>query len=87
MCQNGKWLVEVFFTEVLLIIAIKKVQEFSILLYQVSHLKPTTLMHSKTFKSDFLGIEVTFTNQSSNLLKIENRVNVTLAIAVHKFIT
>lgn len=44
-------------------------------------------MHSKTFKSDFLGIEVTFTNQSSNLLKIENRVNVTLAIAVHKFIT
>ena len=85
MCQNGKSLMYFFFTAVLLIIVIKK--EFSRFLYQVSQLKPTTLMYSKTFKSDFLGIEVTFTDQNSNLLEIENKLDVTLAIALHKFIT
>ena len=41
---------------------------------------PTNFIFLKTFNSEFLDVEVWFTNQNSQPLEIEDRINLTLVI-------
>ena len=43
-------------------------------------ISPTNLIFLKTFNSEFQEIKVWFTDQTSNPLEIEDRINVTLII-------
>ena len=47
---------------------------------QLLEISPTNLIFLKKFKSEFLYIEVWFTDQNSKLIEIENRIKLTLFI-------
>ena len=47
---------------------------------QLLDILPETFIVLKTFDSEFLYIEVWFTDQISNLLEIEDKINITLVI-------
>ena len=47
---------------------------------QFWHISPENFVFSKTFDSEFLHIEVWFTDQNSNPLEIEDKINVILII-------
>ena len=47
---------------------------------QLWHISPKNFVFSKTFDSEFLYIEVWFTDQNSNPLEIEDKINVILVI-------
>ena len=47
---------------------------------QLWHISPKKFVFSKTFDSEFLYIEVWFTDQNSNPLEIEDKINVILVI-------
>ena len=63
-----------------------KIQESCTLLFQINHLvslleiSPTNHIFLKTFNSEFQDIEVWFTDQNSQPLEIEDRINLTLVI-------
>ena len=67
-----------------------KIQEFCIHLFQVNHINyllgslleifPANFIPSKTFNSEFQAIEVWLTDQNSQPLEIEDRINLTLVI-------
>ena len=63
-----------------------KIQEYYILLYQINHLivkleiLPTNDIFLKTYNSEYNEIEVWFTDQNSNPLEIEDRINLTMVI-------
>ena len=62
---------------------IKRIQEFCTLLFQINHLleiSPTNHIFLKTFNSELQKIEVWFTDQNSQPLKIEDRINLILLI-------
>ena len=61
---------------------INKIQEFYIHLFQINHFfpnKPNSIF-LKTFNSEFKAIELWLTVQNSQLIEIENRINLTLVI-------
>ena len=43
-------------------------------------ISPKYFIFSKTFSSEFLYVEIWFTDQNSKPLKIEDKINITLAI-------
>ena len=47
---------------------------------QLLDISPEKLIFLKKFDSEFSYIEVTLTDQNSNLLKIEDKINITLVI-------
>ena len=47
---------------------------------QLLDILPEDFIFLKTFDSEFLYIEVWFTDQNSNSLEIENKINITLII-------
>ena len=47
---------------------------------QLSDVLSTNLMSLKTFDSEFSNIELWFTDQNSNLLEIEDKINIPLVI-------
>ena len=47
---------------------------------QLLNISPKNFIFSKTFDSEFSYIEVYFTDQNSNPLEIENKINITLVI-------
>ena len=63
-----------------------KIQESCTLLFQINHLvslleiSPTNHIFLKTFNSEFQDIEVWFTDQNSQPLEIEDKINLTLVI-------
>ena len=63
-----------------------KIQDFYIHLFQkkpfgnLLEIAATNFITLKTFKSEFQAIEVWFTDQNSQPLEIEDRVNLTLVI-------
>ena len=61
---------------------INKIQEFCIHLFQpfgsLLEISPTNHIFWKTFNSEFQNIEVWFTDQNSQPLEIEDRINLTL---------
>ena len=62
---------------------INRIQEFCTLLFQINHLleiSPTNHIFLKTFISELQKIEVWFTDQNSQPLKIEDRINLILLI-------
>ena len=71
----------------LLIIVINKVQESCTQLFIInrsvnyySDISPKNFIFLKTFDSEFSYIEVCYTDENSNPLKIEDKINVTLVI-------
>ena len=65
----------------LLIIIINKIQESCIhLLGQSLDISSVNFMFLKTFDSEFSYVKVWFTDQISNSLEIENKINITLVI-------
>ena len=70
----------------LLIIIINKIQEFCIHLFQskrfesLLEISPTNHTFLKIFNSEFLAIEIWFTDQNGQPLEIEDRINLTLVI-------
>ena len=72
---------------ILLIIVINKVQESCTQLFIInrsvnyySDISPKNFIFLKTFDSEFSYIEVCYTDENSNPLKIEDKINVTLVI-------
>ena len=62
---------------------INRIQEFCTLLFQINHLleiSATNHIFLKTFNSELQKIEVWFTDQNSQPLKIEDRINLILLI-------
>ena len=64
---------------------VSKIQEFCMHLFQINHSgayykSPTNHIFLKTFNSEFQTIEVWFTDQNSQPLEIEDRINLTLVI-------
>ena len=64
---------------------INKIQEFCIHLHHINHLVvyyfySTTFIPLKTLHSEFQAIEVWFTDQNSQSLEIEDRINRPLVI-------
>ena len=47
---------------------------------QLLHISPKNFIFLKTFDSEFSYIEVWFTDQTSKLLEIEDKINITLVI-------
>ena len=47
---------------------------------QLLHISPENVIFFKSFDSEFLYIEVWFTNQNSNPLYREDKINITLVI-------
>ena len=47
---------------------------------QLSNISPENVMFLKTFGSEFLHIDVWFTDQYSKPLEIEDKINITLVI-------
>ena len=47
---------------------------------QLSNISPENFIFLKTFNSEFLHINVWFTYQNAELLEIEDKINLTLAI-------
>ena len=71
----------------LLIIVINKVQESCTQLFIINRsvnyyldISPKNFIFLKTFDSEFSYIEVCYTDENSNPLKIEDKINVTLVI-------
>ena len=48
---------------------------------QLLDISPKNLIFSKNFDSEFSYIEVLFTDQNSNSLEIEDKINITLVIS------
>ena len=72
---------------ILLIIVINKVQESCTQLFIINRsvnyyldISPKNFIFLKTFDSEFSYIEVYYTDENSNPLKIEDKINVTLVI-------
>ena len=72
---------------ILLIIVINKVQESCTQLFIINRsvnyyldISPKNFIFLKTFDSEFSYIEVCYTDENSNPLKIEDKINVTLVI-------
>ena len=72
---------------ILLIIVINKVQECCTQLFIINRsvnyyldISPKNFIFLKTFDSEFSYIEVCYTDENSNPLKIEDKINVTLVI-------
>ena len=66
-----------------LIIVINKIQESFVpnkSFGQLLDISPETFIFLKTFDSEFSYIEVWFTDQNSNPLEIERKINITLVI-------
>ena len=71
----------------LLIIVINKVQESCTQLFIINRsvnyyldISPKNFIFLKTFDSEFSYIEVCYTDENSNPLKIKDKINVTLVI-------
>ena len=47
---------------------------------QLLHISPENFIFLKTFDTEFSYIKVWFTEQNSNLLEIEDKINITLVI-------
>ena len=47
---------------------------------QLLNISPKNFLFSKTFNSEFLYIEVWFTDQNSKPLELEDKINITLVI-------
>ena len=72
---------------ILLIIVINKVQESCTQLFIINRsvnyyldISPKNFIFLKNFDSEFSYIEVCYTDENSNPLKIEDKINVTLVI-------
>ena len=83
--KNGENVPHLEITEVVLVhcnIANNDYQQDSRVLYTFVPNKPfcSLLEISKTFNSEYDAIKVWFTDQNSQLLKIEDRINLTLVI-------
>ena len=62
-------------------IVFNKIQEFCIHLYKVfGQLSDISFIFLKTFASKYTYSEISFTDQNSIPLDIENRINITLVI-------
>ena len=92
--KNGENLPHLEITEVILVHCNKDYQQDS----RVSHafvpnksfsslleISPTNFIFLKTFNSEFLYIEVWFTDQNSQPLEIENRINLSLVIKWYSY--
>ena len=68
----------------LLIIVINKFQEYTFIpnksFRQLLDTSPENFLFLKTFDSEFLYIQVWFTNQNSNPLKVGDKININLVI-------
>ena len=68
-----------------------KIQEFYIHLFQkkpfgsLLEISPTNLIFLKAFNWEFQEVEVWFTDQNSQPLKIEDRINLTLVIKQYSY--
>ena len=90
--ENGENVSHLEVTEVVLIncnIVNNDCQQDSIVLYtfvlnklfgQLFNISPKNFIFLKPFNSEFLYIQVWFTNQNSKLLEIEDKINITLVI-------
>ena len=90
--ENGESVPHLKFTEVILVhcnFVNNEYQQDSRVLYtfvpnksfgQLLNISPKNLMFLKTFNSEFLYIEVWFTDQNSKPLEIEDKINMTLVI-------
>ena len=71
------------FIVILSVIIINKIQEFNIDLLQINHLvvyQKLKIVYLKSFNSEFETIEVWFIDQKSQLLEIEDKIDLTLVI-------
>ena len=62
---------------------INKIQEYYIRLFQINFLveiSPTNHIFLKTFNSEYDEIKVWFTDQNSQPLEVEDRINLTMVI-------
>ena len=97
-CESGENVPHLEITEVILVhcnIANNDYQQDSRVLYtcfpnkpfdQLLEISATYFIFLKTFNSEFQTIEVWFTDQNSQPLEIEDRINLTLVIKLYKCI-
>ena len=89
--QNGEnvphlEITQVVFIVILLILIMSKIHEYYIRLFQINRvgnllkIYPTNHIFLKTSNSEYVEIEVWFTDQNSQPLEIEDRINLTLVI-------
>ena len=89
--QNGEnvphlEITQVVFIVILLILIMSKIHEYYILLFQInrvgnlSKIYPANHIFLKTANSEYVEIEVWFTDQNSQPLEIEDGINLTLVI-------